>query len=424
MSSWIESLMEETDGVETPISYKYFSFLTCISAAAGNNYYMSLLQGKLVVKPNIYVILLGPSGLGKEFPIWLATELVQRSETTRVIAGRSSIQGIVKELATARTSQNGKAPIMDSRAFIVNGELSTALIQDPDSLTILTDLYDRKSRWANLLKGEGEVVLKNPYVSCLFGSSPAHFRESIPQVNVEGGYIGRNFIVKEEKLAKQVDLFSKDEEDDKNPNANDFPFQKYVQFLETLHKGGGRIIPDSDAKTYFNDWRRKWRENQSLDETGFVARVPVHVLKVAMCMLLSDYEASKTLVLTQEHIEEAIYQVTKLVYSVKATTDGKGLDPLSAQTKLVLDYLINAEGNCLTRKQLLVKGYGNFSSQSLDQILENLKEIEWIRRDRIFAGKNSDWQIHLHGKPLQQYVEFLEKAKAQRMRKSLVKDGV
>jgi len=412
--------MDESSNVETPDSFKYFSFLSAISAAAGNNYHMSLLQGNLIVKPNIYTILLGPSGIGKEWPIWLVTELVQRSETTRVISGRSSIQAIVKELASARTRPD-RPPITDSRAIIINGELSTAIIEDSDALTILTDLYDRKSRWSNLLKGAGEEVLKNPYVTTLFGSSPAHFQDSIPIANIEGGFIGRNFLVREEKLTKQIDLISEDEKE-----TSDFPFQKFVPHLELISRKGGRIIPDNDCKNRFNEWRKKWREANSstADNTGFVARVPVHVLKVAMCLVLSDYESQKTLIMGQNHIEESIEQVTNLRYGTQRAVDGKGLDQYSIQTKMVLDFLINADGNTLTRKQILVKGYGNFNAIVLDGILDNLLEINWITRSRIFAGSRSDWEIHLAGKPLTEYLNFLEKAKASRMKHQLQKEQV
>ena len=143
-----------------------------------------------------------------------------------------------------------------------------------------------------------------------------------------------------------------------------------------------------------------------------------------MCLVLSNYESLKTLVMTREHIEEAIEKVTSLAYGTQKLTDGKGLDQFSVQQKMVLDFLINAEENCLTRKQLLVKGYGNYSSPILDQILDNLLEVNWIRRERVFAGKNSDWNIFLSGKPLSEYVRFLEQAKAAKIRHQLQKERV
>src|SRR5574338_803507 len=190
--NWIDDVLSECSHVETPRAWLWWSLVTAVSAVSAN-YYLRTLKGAVLYKPNLYVMLLGESGLGKGFGVNLAKRLAQQANNTRVIAGRSSIQAIIKELATTKSEQ-GKPLITDSRGFIVNGELSTAIIADPDSLTILTDLYDRNynPQWTNLLKGDGAEKLKEPYITCLFGSSPAHFYDSIPQANIEGGYIGRN----------------------------------------------------------------------------------------------------------------------------------------------------------------------------------------------------------------------------------------
>lgn len=401
--NWIADVLSETEHVETPRSWLWWSLCCAVSAAMGNGYLLVTLKGAVVFKPNIYVILLGESGLGKEFPVNLAKELVDKADITRVIAGRSSVQAIVKELATSRT-RPGKPPIADSRGFIVNGELSTAIIQDPDSLTILTDLYDNKSSWTNLLKGDGAEKLKNPYITTLFGSSPAHFYDSIPQVNIEGGFIGRNFIVFEEKRYKDTDLL-----DDTEPSLEGFPYAKYSTHLEVISKGGGRIIPDTDSREFFNKWRRDWRANQKPDKTGFVNRVPAHVLKVAMCLCVSDYDTD--LVIRQQHTEQAIEIVTNLVYANKRTTEGRGIDPLAAHTKMVLDFLLLEPSHELRRKQLLTKGYGSYDTVVLDKICDQLIEIGWLKRERYVAGTQSDWILKLHGEPLEQYKKFLEARK-------------
>ena len=101
--SWIEDVMSETSHVETPLSWKWWSLVAAISASAGNNYHLRALKGVLTYRPNIYVILLGESGLGKAFGINLSKLLVGATNTTRVIAGRSSIQAIVTELSKQKT---------------------------------------------------------------------------------------------------------------------------------------------------------------------------------------------------------------------------------------------------------------------------------------------------------------------------------
>lgn len=404
--NWLDSLVTECSHVETPQSWLWWSFLSCISAAAGNNYYLTTLKGDLIYKPNLYIMLLGDSGLGKGFPINRAKLLVTKAEVTRVIAGRSSIQAIVQELSRTKT-QEGKTPITDSRGFIINGELSTAIIQDPDSLTILTDLYDGhyNPEWTNLLKGDGAEKLKNPYITALFGSSPAHFYDSIPQANIEGGYIGRNLIVYEEKRSQDVDLL--DEGETKiGDKFDDFIVPKYVPHLNKINITKGQLKPSDEARQLFNTWRKKWRASQTYDKTGFLNRVPDHVLKVSMCLCLSDWEFMGEI--SQSHIESAIEKVTSLVYANKRTTEGRGPDPLAAATKSVLDYLIAANGQFMTRRQLLWKGYGTYNTFTLDQILENLGEMGWIKKSKVGAGANLDWEIHLSGEPLDSYKRYMQ----------------
>lgn len=408
--NWIDSLVLESSHVETPTSWLWWSSISCISAAAGNNYYLTTLRGDLTYRPNLYIMLLGESGLGKGYPINRAKLLVAKAGVTRVIAGRSSIQAIVQELSRTKTVE-GKAPIGDSRGYIINGELSTAIIQDPDSLTILTDLYDGhyNPEWTNLLKGDGAEKLKNPYITALFGSSPAHFYDSIPQANIEGGYIGRNLIIYEEKRSRDIDLLDDDKAAIEDNKFDTYLVPEYVPHLENISKKKGQIIPSEDARNLFNTWRKKWRTSQTYDKTGFLNRVPDHVLKVAMCLSLSEWDFDGSIQLYQ--IEEAIQKVTALVYSNKRTTEGRGPDPLANATKLVLDFLLAADDQTLLRKQLLWKLYGTANSFTLDQIIDNLLEMSWIRREKVGVGKEMDWRIHLAGEPLDSYKKYLENKK-------------
>lgn len=404
----MDSLVDECGHVETPRNWLYWSFITCISAAAGNNYGVKTLKGDLVYKPNLYIMLLGESGLGKGFPVNRAKLLVTKAGVTRVIAGRSSIQAIVQELSRTRTTE-GAATITDSRGLIINGELSTALIQDPDSLTILTDLYDGNynPEWTNLLKGDGAEKLKNPYITALFGSSPAHFYDSIPQANIDGGYIGRNLIIYEEKRSQDVDLLDSEEDNEKavDNKFDDYISPKYVPHLQAIANKNGRLIPNTDARELFNTWRRKWRSAQIHDKTGFLNRVPDHVMKVGMCLALSEFEL--TAEITQMHIEEAIDKVTQLVYANKRTTEGRGPDPLAVITKTVLDILLASENQQLERKKLLWRLYGTANTLTLDQVIENLLEMQWIRREKIGAAGSLDWLIKLSGEPLENYKKYV-----------------
>ena len=407
-TSWIEDLIEEHQAVETPESWLFWSLMCSISAVAANAYTLRTLKGNLLYYPNIYVILMGESGLGKGFPVNLSKRLVQEADNTRVIAGRSSIQAIIKELATTRSS-NGKPVITDSRGFIVNGELSTAIIQDPDSLTILTDLYDRNynKNWTNLLKGDGAEKLKEPYITCLFGSSPAHFYDSIPQPNIEGGYIGRNLVIYEEKRSKDVDLLDSEEESVDEDRFTNYIVPKYIPHLVKIAANKVRMIPEESARKVFNTWRREWRNTQAQynDKTGFVNRVPDHVLKVSMCLALARYNNDSGVIIKSD-IEDAIRRVSGLIYASEKAASGGGLDPLAAQTKRVVDFLISTVDNQLLRKELLIRGYGDYDTITLDKIVDTLMEMGWVKRQKVGIGANSDWLYMLAGEPKENLMRF------------------
>jgi hypothetical protein len=350
---------------------------------------------------------MGESGLGKGYPINLAKRLVIEAKVTRVIAGRSSIQAIIKELATTRSEQ-GKAILTDSRGFIVNGELSTAVIQDPDALTILTDLYDGayNKEWVNLLKGDGAEKLKFPYLTCLFGSSPAHFYDSIPQPNIEGGYIGRNLIIYEEARSKNLDLLDSEEESVEEDKFISTIVPKYVPHLVKIATHKARLIPNEAARGIFNKWRKEWRATQGQynDKTGFVNRVPDHVLKVAMCTCLSRYENGGIII--ESDIVESIQRITSLIYASEKAASGGGLDPMAAQTKRVVDFLISAAENQLLRKDLLIRGYGDYDTVTLDKIIDTLIEMRWVKREKIGIGINSDYLYKLSGEPKENLMKF------------------
>lgn len=403
--NWIDQVVNDCEHTETPRSWVWYSLACAISAAMGNNYYLVAFKGAVIYKANLFVILLGESGLGKNFPINLARKLVQKADITRVIHGQSSIQAIISDLAEGSTREK-KGPLLDSRAFVVNGELSSAILRDEMALTGLTDLYDGNDEWIKRLRS-GKEKLKDVYLTCLFGSSPAHFYDSIPQVNIDGGFIGRNLLVEESKRYKDTDLL---DEEETELDETMFPFQKYIEHLEKIEAKGGRIIPTPDTKLYFNKWRRQWREEQKLDKTGFINRVPDHTLKLAMILCLADLD-NKALLINQGHIEEAIDKVTNLVYTNKRILEGKGVDPLALQTKMVIDLLLKASENQMRRKHLLNAGYGNYDGATLDKITDNLKQHGWLSNSRIQVGGKMGWDIiyKLAGEPLKEYRQHMER---------------
>ena len=410
--NWIDDVLSECGHVETPRSWLWWSLCTAVSAVSAG-YYLRTLRGAVLYKPNLYVMLLGESGLGKGFGVNLSKLMVQKADCTRVIAGRSSIQAIVSELAKQKSNADGKAPITDSRGFVVNGELSSAIIADVDALSILTDLYDGhyNPEWDNLLKVSGKEKLKQPYITTLFGSSPDHFYDSIPAANIGGGYVARNLIIYEEKRYQNVDLLDYTDNDSSAPSdlVNGYLVPKYSAYLREISAGGGSMTYSNPARDMFNSWRTKWREEQRKEKTGFFNRVPDHVLKTAMCICLARYNSG--LLINEFDMAEAIEKVTNLIYANKIAASGtKEADPIASHTKTVVRLLVSSKDNELLRRVLASRAYpfGLADINTLDKILDTLEQMGWVHRERVGVGKNNDWLVKLAGEPLKEYLEWVK----------------
>ena len=150
----------------------------------------------------------------------------------------------------------------------------------------------------------------------------------------------------------------------------DYVAPKYVPHLIKIAANDKvRMIPNEKARNLFNSWRKEWRENQKQynDRTGFVNRIPDHVLKVSMCLALSRYEDNTTII--ESDINEAISEcfTLELTYANEKAASGSGVDPLAAATKKVMNILIAIEGNQILRRDLLVRGYGDYDPVAFGQ---------------------------------------------------------
>src|SRR6478736_4398036 len=93
--TWLDKLLSQHNELESPTNFWLWGGLASISAVVKDNVWIDRQIYKLY--PNIYVMFHAESGLKKGPPISMAKQLVRGVGGTRIISGRSSIQGILKE---------------------------------------------------------------------------------------------------------------------------------------------------------------------------------------------------------------------------------------------------------------------------------------------------------------------------------------
>lgn len=363
--TWLEEVVNQHKELESPISFWRWSALAAISATVKDRVYFDKQLYKLY--PNIYVMLHADSGLKKGPPISMAKKLVSMVNNTKVITGRSSIQGILKDMGTAKSAPGGKI-VQNSSVFICSSELTSSIVSDPVAMDILTDLYDRQyneGKWSSLLKMES-FSLNNPTVTMLAGTNEAHSEEFFAKKDVQGGYFARTFIVHESRRNKVNSLMFKL---DHPPN-----YSLLGGYLAEIAKLEGPFEMTDESRQYFDKWYVDFcdaKDSSGIkDPTGTLNRFDDAVLKTAMLIALGTRPELK---ITQENLELAIKECEKFIGNVRQTTMGKGRSVWATEKALAIKELVDRDNHMISRAQLNKKYYLNANSNEWDEVMKSLE---------------------------------------------------
>lgn len=385
--SWIDQVVKATKETESPERYWYWSSLATISAIVKRNIYLNR-GGKYLLYPNLYVLLIGPSGVRKGPPITLARKLVSEVKATRVIAGRGSIQAYIKELSSAYHMADGSI-LTEACGFLVSGELGAFLVEDPAAYTILTDLYDAcfYNEWKNYIKGTGVDTLKGVYLTMLGASNESLLHTTIPKNVIGGGFVGRSMVVVEEKKRGVNSLIYSS-----NGNLDYTELSKHLYELTKLE--GGFKFTD-DAAKFADDWYTKYNIRQEKlkhrDKLGLSERIFEHILKVAMLISLSK---KFDLILDESDIQESVLVCQECIAGTKRVFMNEGQSETSGPTRIVIQELLKRKDCCMSRARLLSVGWGDFDSIMLDRVITTLSEMGHIESFR--QGKQIMYKLLPH----------------------------
>lgn len=382
--NWLQELVGQHKELESPKSFWYWGAIAAISAVVKDQIWLNRQIYNLY--PNIYVMLHAESGLKKGPPISMAKQLVKPVNNTRIISGRSSIQGILKDLGTAYTQPGGKV-INKSVAFICSSELSSSIVDDKVATKILTDLYDRQynvGEWKSLLKME-TFELKDPTITMLTATNEAMSEDFFTKSAIQGGYFARTFIVYEKESKVTNSLMYPLEHTPNYVNSALYlkevaklvgPFEPTATLVETeCYKykriKHGREIYFNEVGLLYDDWYENFREvikTVEKDETGTLNRFGDSVLKVAMLLSLAR---EPKLVLSMEAMQEAITECEKLLGNVRKTTMGKhGISQSAMLKTLIIMELLNRENHQVSRTVLMKKMWQHYeNAQEFDDML-------------------------------------------------------
>ena len=369
--TWIETLLKQTEEVESPERFVFWTGLACIAAALRKNVWLDQQIYKLY--PNIYVFNTGPSGVRKGVPAAIAARLLTKSNCTRVISGRNSIQAVLRDLGRAYTIEGGGV-IHEAQGILLTGELSSFLVEDTAVFKILIDLYDscyHEGEFKYSLKSATDT-LKEPCFSMLASTNEPLFAEAVPQFAHTGGFLARTFVVNETKRRCINDLM--------DPLLVQLDIDGLASYLVDVNKLRGRVKLNNAAKKLYKDWYKTLSTKKIEDKTGTTERIHDQALKVAMLLAVSD---NLSMVIKEDHMQKALDVARACLHDVRRLVLGQGTTPIAKQTAVVLGMILKREDYQMTRQKLLQRGWGEFDAYELDRIVETLVQADAITISKV-----------------------------------------
>ncbi len=220
---FISQYLEYTRETEAPAIYHRWSILAAMSAYMGRTYHIK--HGHFNIYPNLYVILLGGAGTRKNTAINLV-KMILRSGGYRTIAPTKTTKEKFFIDLSEQSGPGGSDSEVDAlldanlfggsdgidhnssichEIFIASGEFNTFFGNNIlDFLTDLGEMWDFEGAFESKIKNGKSVVVYNPTVSILGGTTPTQFSVTFPPEIIGQGFFSRTLLIYGERTREKI----------------------------------------------------------------------------------------------------------------------------------------------------------------------------------------------------------------------------
>jgi hypothetical protein len=335
LTSFLDSWLEYTKPLPTPYSFRIWTGLGLISSALSRRVWIKANPRLPLCYPNLYLLLVGNPGVGKDIAINIAADLIIKSNAAAgapvVCIGPESIspKGLIDRLANEKAKQIvryrdaklGEILIeIHSLTFLI-GELGTALSEyDPKLIPILNDLFNNKSQFVDVIRGM-EVEITNPHLTLILGNQPTTLADVFPERAFRMGLTSRIiFIYAEEPVFKDLFYETTDEQmwDQKlEPNL--------IHDFIDISRMAGPMEPTDEVKNLLNKFNKdRPKQVMGTRYLDYNTRRPLHLQKLCICLAASE---SSSNVIEAHHFHKAL----EYLHGVEAKMD-KIFDTITTST--------------------------------------------------------------------------------------------
>lgn len=368
--SWLTAYLRYTDEQESPVAFHIWAAMSVLAATLERRVWLD--RGYMNLFPNLYVMLIGPSGITrKTTAINIARDILRSLDTPpKMFSQKITPEALIQSIGEIERADNklklkatGIAMIPEMHVFLSKDAINKGM------LTILTDLYDCPDEWTYETKAAGTFDLQNVALSMIAGTTPQWLKLAIPTEIVGGGFFSRCLFIRENKPKRAIPFPKKSDQIRRIQ-------EKLIDDLEEIQQLSGEMTLTGKATDWYASWYMDTMEKIQHSTFGeFIVRWPDMLLKVAMLLSVAESDSLQIdvshLELAQAMLNTAERQLPGIVTEVTAKQElpGQILQAIRAEVR--------------TRRQNLYRMfYRQATKEEIDQAIDVLVQSGLVYTER------------------------------------------
>lgn len=368
LTDFITGYLKYCEGTEPPVQYHLWCAISGIAAALQRKVYLK--WGIETIYPNLYVVLIGPSGNRKGVSMSIIRDLVKSVGikcTAESITREALIRDLRESISYYKDSDGTIRFHCSLTAF--SEELSIFLGQnDVKFLADLTSWYNCESEWTYRTKQQGTDKIQGVYFNLLGATATDWLVSILPREAVGGGFTARVIFVVEEERHNVIAL---------PPQPDEKLREDLLHDLEQIHIMSGEFVFTKDAvEIYRVFYEGSKNSNYGVSDRRFASyneRRGTHIRKLSMIMSASR---SDDMIVDACDVDRAIKILEKTEVKMPRVFKGLGRSAYSDIIVEVFDYITKFEE--VTSADIMTKFYPDIDDYTMDIVTKTLLSMRVI----------------------------------------------
>lgn len=372
LDDWIDSYMEYTHNSEPPTQFRKWCAISAIASCLQRKCFLS--WGTLTFYPNMYVVLVGRSGLRKGTAMGPAYSLL-RELGIKMAAEATTRESLIRELKQSNDTvvdpKNGDMHLHSS-ITIYSQELTVFLgYNNVQLMSDLTDWYDCRGEWTYRTKNMGTDEIIGVWVNLIGATTPELIQTTLPMDAIGGGLTSRIIFVYADKKAKVVATpFLTEREHELRV--------KLLHDLELIRMMAGQFRVTEGFLDRWVKWYHAQEGNPPFHDKrfgGYIERRPNHLLKLSL--IVASSRGNCDYVITEKDFDRALNIMAEVEAPMQQVFAGYGRSMTADITSQVLSAVIEAKQ--ISIAALMQRFYHDADRRTMEGVIQTLMSMKVVR---------------------------------------------